>query len=98
MSRSFSANAGSLDSLKVLMRWGWRPCARQIRCTERRLIPAAAAMARPVHCGASPGNLRTHGQDLVGPAPNRIDQRECRLLSRHGFRSLDVVRWEKGAT
>ena len=27
MSLSLAANSGSLDSLKVLMRWGWRPCA-----------------------------------------------------------------------
>lgn len=48
-------NAGSVDSLKVLTRCGTSPCAFQIPCTALRLIPAAAAIARPVQCVASPG-------------------------------------------
>ena len=32
-----------------------RPCAAQIRCTERSDRPLAAAIARPVQCVASPG-------------------------------------------
>jgi hypothetical protein len=55
MSRSLAMNSGSLESLKVLVRCGTRPCAFQIACTEPRLIPLASAMARPVQCVASPG-------------------------------------------
>src|SRR6516165_10579597 len=52
---TLAANFGSLDSLKVRTRCGCRPCAAQIRCTLRRLTPAALAIARPVPCVASPG-------------------------------------------
>jgi hypothetical protein len=31
MSRTFSTNIGSLDSLKVSVRWGWSENARQMR-------------------------------------------------------------------
>src|SRR5215472_999666 len=54
-SRSLAANAGSCDSLKRRTRCGCRPCAAQMRCTERSEIPLAAAIARPVQCVASPG-------------------------------------------
>src|SRR6516162_8504477 len=36
----------SVDNLKVLIRCGCKPCAAQIRCTLRWLIPAALAIAR----------------------------------------------------
>src|SRR5262245_31293678 len=36
-------------------RWGCRPCARQMRCTELTLIPAALAMAAPVQWVAFDG-------------------------------------------
>ena len=55
MSRSLAAKAGSLDSLKAFKRWGCRPWACQIRCTEAREIPTALAMARTVQWVASPG-------------------------------------------
>src|SRR5262249_56751411 len=54
-SRSLAAKAGSCDSLKRRTRCGCRPCAAQIRCTERNEIPVAAAIARPVQCVAAPG-------------------------------------------
>src|SRR3954470_23234876 len=41
MSSTLAANAGSLDRLKVRMRWGCRRCASQIRCTALRLMPTA---------------------------------------------------------
>ena len=50
--------AGSLDSLKVRTRCGASPCAAQIRCTERKEMPAAFAIARPVQWVASPGGSR----------------------------------------
>ena len=55
MSRSFSANFGSFDSLKVRMRCGASWWASRMRCTERRLTPAALASIRPVQWVASPG-------------------------------------------
>jgi len=51
----FSANFGSFESLKVRMRCGARPWARQMRCTEVRLIPTALAISRPVQWVVSPG-------------------------------------------
>jgi SOS-response transcriptional repressor LexA len=48
---------GSRERLNVRTRCGSSWCASQIRCTERSEMPAAAAMARPVQCVASPGGL-----------------------------------------
>lgn len=39
MSRTFSTNNGSGDSLKVSLRCGWSPKARQIRLIVARLRP-----------------------------------------------------------
>src|SRR4051794_17651525 len=55
MSSTLAANAGSLDRLKVRMRWGCRRCASQIRCTALRLMPTALATMRPVQCVAALG-------------------------------------------
>ncbi len=55
MSSSLAANSGSLERLKVRMRCGWRSCAAQIRCTERKETLVCLAIARPVHWVASPG-------------------------------------------
>ena len=46
---------GSVDSLNVRMRCGASWWASRIRCTERRLTPAAFASIRPVQWVASPG-------------------------------------------
>src|SRR6516165_10117460 len=46
MSRTFSISSGSGDSLKVVLRCGWRPKAFQMRWTVMRLIPAATAIER----------------------------------------------------
>ncbi len=59
MSRILLANFGSLDSLKVRMRCGARPCVFQMRCTEVRLTPAALAIALPVQRVISPGGSPT---------------------------------------
>src|SRR6476660_4833019 len=53
MSLSFAANFGSVDSLKVRTRCGASRCASRMRCTERRLTPAAFASIRPVQWVAS---------------------------------------------
>ena len=55
MSVILAANSGSCDRLKVRTRCGWSSCACQIRCTDRREMPAALAIARPVQCVASCG-------------------------------------------
>src|SRR5215212_8110682 len=55
MSRNLAANCGSFDILKVRIRCGFSPCAAQIRCTLRWLIPAALAIIRPLQCVVSPG-------------------------------------------
>jgi hypothetical protein len=58
MSSSLGANSGSVDRLKVLMRCGWRSCATQMRCTERKEMPKCLAIARPVQWVAVPGPAR----------------------------------------
>ena len=55
MAWSFSAKAGSLDSLKARQRCGARPWAFQIFCTVATPSPTAFAMARAVQCVASCG-------------------------------------------
>ena len=49
MSRTFSINSGSRDSLKVSLRWGLRANARQIRLTVAELRPQARAIDRVLH-------------------------------------------------
>ena len=46
MSRTFCMNSGSLESLKVSVRWGWRENARQMRLMVLRLSPEASAIER----------------------------------------------------
>jgi hypothetical protein len=48
---------GSFDSLNVLTRWGFSPCASHILCTEALLTPQTAAIARQLHCVACGGGL-----------------------------------------
>lgn len=55
MSRTFSINSGSFDSLKVSLRCGCSEKARQIRFTVLRLRPEAAARDRVLQCVASFG-------------------------------------------
>jgi hypothetical protein len=55
MASSLAANAGLLERLKVRMRCGCRSWAAQMRCTERKEIPACLAIARPVQWVAAPG-------------------------------------------
>ena len=54
-SRTFSMNRGSAESLKVSVRCGCRPKARQIRFTVAELSPHAFAIERVLHCVASRG-------------------------------------------
>ena len=55
MSRTFSINNGSFDSLNVSLRCGARANARQIRLTLLRLNPHAFAIERVLQCVASRG-------------------------------------------
>ena len=77
MSRSLSTNAGSLDSLNCRTRCGWSPCARQMRCTELTLTPAALAIAAPVQWVASPGGV-LHGQRHDPLGDRGIELRDAR--------------------
>jgi hypothetical protein len=51
MSVSFSSNRMSLETLKVLLKWGLRPWLRQMREIVAALAPASLAMVRvlPLH-------------------------------------------------
>jgi len=58
MSRTFSSNCGSFDSLKRSTRWGWISWRCQMRCTMVRLIPNCRASIRTLQCVLpSPGRL-----------------------------------------
>ena len=46
MSRTFSMSWGSCESEKLLLRWGCRPKARQMRLMLDWLIPSRWASAR----------------------------------------------------
>jgi hypothetical protein len=48
MSRILSMSSGSFDSLKVSLRWGCRPNARQMRLTDDRLIPLVSTWNQAV--------------------------------------------------
>src|SRR6266852_5572331 len=55
MSETFSANKGSLLSLKVRNKCGFKPCFFQMRLTDASLRPAAAAILRVLQWVASLG-------------------------------------------
>ena len=55
MSRTFSISSGSGDSLKVSLRWGRSPKARQMRLTVMRLRPVVRASERVLQCVAPGG-------------------------------------------
>ena len=55
MSRTFSTNSGSVDSLKVSLRCGCSPKARQMRCTVETDRPDALAIERVLQCVAARG-------------------------------------------
>ena len=55
MSRTFSTNSGSLDSLNVSLRCGCSENARQMRCTVETDRPDALAIERVLQCVAAAG-------------------------------------------
>src|SRR5512143_1407121 len=83
MPRRLATNAGSLESLKVLIRCGWSLCVHQIRRTELALMPEAAAMAAAVQwvasCGGSPP-VRVTSRSIA--ARGKGGTREGRVWSR----------------
>jgi len=64
MSSTFSANRGSLLTLKVRVRWGLRPCAFQSFQTTKGLTSAASAMLD----AGTPG-----GEKAVSPPSNGVE-------------------------
>ena len=79
MSRTFSMNSGSRDSLKVSQRCGFRPNARQMRLTVAALSPHALAIERVLQCVAPAGIVSkvctttrsTSSSPIVRGAPGR---------------------------
>ncbi len=57
------ANAGSVDSLKRRTRCGWRPCAAQIRCTERSDDAAGRRHRPPGPMGRLAGRIAKRQRD-----------------------------------
>jgi hypothetical protein len=52
-----ATKSGSVESLKVSIRCGCRPKARQMRCTVETDNPHALAMPRELQCVALAGTL-----------------------------------------
>ena len=67
-------NSGSGDSLKVSVRWGLSPNARQIRLTADWVMPVAAAIDRVDQWVASGGRL------LEGLDDHRLDPSSSSML------------------
>ena len=65
------------------MRCGWNPWARQMRCTEETLMPAAVAIAAPVQCVASSGGVSIVSATMPSAiAAASFGMREGLVLSR----------------
>ena len=79
MSRTFSTNSGSLESLKVSWRCGCSPKARQMRLTAVCDRPASRAIVRVLQCVAPAGTLSSvlaitasmRASSIVRGAPGR---------------------------
>ena len=73
------------SSLKVRMRCGCRPCAAQIRCTERTLMPAGRRHRAAGPVGRLAGRRRARSASTTGrprPRPATAACRAGRVLSR----------------
>ena len=91
MSRTFSTNCGSVESLNVSVRCGCSENARQMRCTEEADTPDAFAMARVLQCVASAGfvskvvvttSLDLVVADLAWRATSRLVEQPTETLRR----------------
>src|SRR5207245_2851517 len=92
--RLLSTNSGSVDSLKVSLRCGWRENARQMRCTVETDKPEALAIERQKHDPgphrvgtryppATCSRLELTPLGRVQLDPNRRSPGHSRLLDRH---------------
>jgi hypothetical protein len=89
MSRSLGTNSESRDSLNYRTRCGWRPCERQMRCTEEMLIrvrppslpPSSASLARRV-------TLRQRDNALADRRRERRDARRARPVAQQAVHAL----------
>src|SRR5712691_9043029 len=77
-SSSFSAKRGSLLSLKLLTRCGFKPCARQIRPTVDALTPTAGANVRVLQWVATSGVWRVVFSTISAILAGRIKGRTPR--------------------
>src|ERR1017187_7300562 len=100
MASNFSANWGSLPTLNVRDRWGFRPCLCQIRRTLFSLSLATLAMTRVLQCvallGFSCAVFRTTSWILAGVMveailPHGSSVRGCRFIGGLGGRVAFTV-------
>jgi len=83
MSSTLAANAGSAERWKVRSRCGWRRWAAQMRCTARRLMPTALAIARPVQwVTAAGGSEQVSAKTFATVAVDSGARPGLRVLSR----------------
>ena len=111
MSRTFSTNIGSLDSLNVSWRCGCNPKARQMRETAVCESPVALAIVRVLQCVAPRGTLSsvlaitasTRASSMVLGAPERSassrpSRRDWTNRARHLLTICGVTRWHAATT
>ena len=99
MSRTFSTNSGSLESLNVSARCGFRAKARQMRQTAVWLRPVALASERVLQWVASAGVASsvvvtarsTCSSVILRGAPGAGGERLPRLPPAHPALQLDAV-------
>lgn len=95
MASSFSAKCLSLESLKVRLRCGFKPCAFQSLPTVESLNPLAAAMVLRLHWVAAGGfsssvrliTCRLRAAEIVGMRPDRGASMAIPSKPRAAYRS-----------
>ena len=93
MSRTFSTNCGSVDSLNVSVRCGCKQKACQIRWTDDADTPAAFAMPRVLQCVALRRCFANRSRHVltvwrVTPTINQsIDRKSVRQLQNNQKKS-----------
>lgn len=100
MSRTFSTNSGSLESLNVSVRCGCSEKARQIRCTVETETPAALDIDRVLQCVEAVGIVSrvaittsaTFSKPILRGAPGRgSSTRPSRRRPANRLRHVDTV-------
>ena len=80
---TFSANLGSLDSLNLRVKCGFKPASAQMRCTLVWLMPISLAMVRTLQCVPLVGiSFAVFVNTLSFTSAARGFLREGRVLSR----------------